>query len=174
MKVTKTQCITAIGLLLIFTTGWCYTADEKIKIEQFLHQQFKAEVPKPERLWVKADIKTGISGILDRPVTKLNYRYWQAQGKTIWLLDELGKERDITTAVVIKNQQVAEIKVLVYRESRGGEVMVPWFYQQFIGASNQLNWQREVDSISGATLSVNALKKQAELALYLSQQLAAQ
>lgn len=173
MKIIQVQLIATISLLLFISTGWCYTAAEKIKIEQFLDQQFKAEVPKPERLWVKSEIKTKVSEILDRPAKKLNYRYWQAQGKTIWLLDELGKERDITTAVVIKNQQVAEIKVLVYRESRGGEVMVPWFYQQFVGANKQVNWQRGVDSISGATLSVNALKKQAELALYLSQQLMA-
>ncbi len=159
---------------MFLSTGWAYTADDKIKIQQFLSQKFKSEVPKPKRLWVKTVMKTAVSQILDRPSKKLSYRYWQAQGKTIWLLDELGKERDITTAVMVKNQQIAEIKVLVYRESRGGEVMIPWFNQQFIGANNQHNWQREIDSISGATMSVNAMKKQAELALYLSQQLAAQ
>lgn len=157
--------------MVFLSTGWSYTADEKISIDHFLKQQFRTEVPKPDRIWLKAEMKVALSQILQRPSKKLNYRYWQAQGKTIWLLDEIGKERDITTAVVVKNQQIAEIKVLVYRESRGGEVQVPWFNQQFVGANNQDNWQRKIDSISGATLSVNAMKKQAELALYLSQQL---
>ncbi len=160
-----------IGLLVATSTGWSYTSQEKTKIEQFLNTQFDQNIPKPSRLWVKGEMKTAIKDILDRPGKKLNYRYWQAQGKTIWLLNEIGKERDITTAVVVKNQQVAEIKVVVYRESRGGEVMVPWFYEQFKGAQHGDNWQREIDSISGATLSVNAMKKQAELALYLSQSL---
>ncbi len=160
-----------ISLLAFSSTSWSYTADDKIKIEQFLQQQFNHQPPKPARLWVKAEMQANISQILNRPAKKLNYRYWQAQGKTIWLLDEIGKERDITTAVVIKNQQIAAIKVIVYRESRGGEVQVSWFNEQFVGAQNGANWQREIDSISGATLSVNAMKKQAELALYLSQQL---
>ena len=159
------------SLLLIATTGWSYTSDEKLQIEQFLTQQFKPDVPKPERLWVTESLKPSISQILSRPSKQLNYRYWRAQGKTIWLLDELGKERDITTAVVIKDHQIAAIKVIVYRESRGGEVQVPWFTEQFVGARSDNNWQRGIDSISGATLSVNALKKQAELALYLTDQL---
>lgn len=161
-----------ISLLVATSTGWSYTAQEKTKIEQFLNAQFDQNIPKPGRLWVKGDMKAAIKGILERPGKKLNYRFWQAQGKTIWLLNEIGKERDITTAVVVKNKQIAEIKVIVYRESRGGEVQVPWFYEQFIGAQQDQNWQRSIDSISGATLSVNAMKKQAELALYLSQSLA--
>ncbi len=86
-------------------------------------------------------------------------------------MNEIGKERDITTAVVVKNKQIAAIKVVVYRESRGGEVQVPWFTDQFVGVDSSTDWQRNIDSISGATLSVNALKKQAELALFLSEQL---
>lgn len=162
------------SLLAASATGWSYTDAEKDQINQFLNSQFKQTVPKPDRLWVKGPMKQAISDILDRPSNKLNYRYWQAQDKTIWLLDEIGKERDITTAVVVKNQQIAEIKVVIYRESKGGEVQVPWFYEQFIGAQAGDNWQRGIDSISGATLSVNALKKQAELALYLSQALVEQ
>ena len=153
------------------STGWSYSAEEKIKIEQFLAQQFNQVIPKPSRIWVTADIKPAISAILNRPSKQLNYRYWQAQEKTIWLLDELGKERDITTAVVVKNNQIVAIKVIIYRESRGGEVQVPWFTDQFVGVDATQNWQRTIDSISGATLSVNAMKKQAELALFLSAQL---
>lgn len=147
-----------------------YTSDENQKVKAFLASVFQKEVPAPKRLWVNADLKPALTQILNRPVKKLSYRYWQAQGKTVWLLDELGKERDITTAVVIQNQQVQQVKVVVYRESRGGEVQVPWFTEQFIGASQQQNWQKDIDSISGATLSVNALKKQTELALYLDSQ----
>lgn len=157
---------------MVSSTGWSYTPEENQKIKAFLNQVFQDDVPKPQRLWVKGEIKQNLSQILDRPEKKLNYRYWQAQGRTVWLLDELGKERDITTAVVIKNNQVYQVKVVVYRESRGGEVQVPWFTEQFVGANQQQNWQKHIDSISGATLSVNALKKQTEVALYLNSVLA--
>ena len=112
---------------MLYSTAWSYTASENSQIKQFLNAQFDQDLPKPDRLWVKAGMKAEISQILSRPSRQLNYRYWQAQGKTIWLLDELGKERDITTAVVVKNQQIAAIKVIIYRESSGGEVQVPWF-----------------------------------------------
>jgi uncharacterized protein with FMN-binding domain len=86
----------------------------------------------------------------------------------VWVLDEIGKERDITTGVVLKNNQVADVEVIVYRESKGGEVQIPWFTDQFQGAQSQNNWQKDIDSISGATLSVNALKKQVTIALALN------
>ena len=157
-------------MLLQATAGWCYSEEEKNTIKQFLSDQFTDKTPRPKRLWVKAELKTQIQKILSRPIKQLSYRYWQADNKTIWVLDEIGKERDITTAVVIKGNQIEQIKVLVYRESRGGEVQVPWFTQQFVGAQSKDNWQKNIDSISGATLSVNAMKMQAELALFLQQQ----
>ncbi len=157
--------------MLQATAGCCYSVEEKETISAFLSKQFNQEIPKPKRVWVKAELKSQIKKILSRPVKQLSYRYWQIDKKTIWILDEIGKERDITTAVVIKGMQIEQVKVLVYRESRGGEVQVPWFTQQFVGAKSKDNWQKNIDSISGATLSVNAMKKQAELALFLQQQL---
>lgn len=156
-------------MLLNVSTGWCYSEDEKNTIKQFLSDQFDQKPPKPKRLWVKAELKSQIQKILSRPIKQLSYRYWQVENKTIWILDELGKERDITTAVILRDQQIEQVKVLVYRESRGGEVQVPWFTQQFVGAQASEGWQKNIDSISGATLSVNAMKKQAELALFLQQ-----
>ncbi len=166
----KTLIITS---LLLTNIGWSYTAEEQDNITAFLDSQFKEQVPKPKRLWVKADLKKNVEAILDHPVSNLSYRYWRNENRTIWILDELGKERNITTAVVIESHLISQIKVLIYRESRGGEVQIPWFTNQFIGASNKPedNWQKDIDSISGATLSVNAIKKQAELALFLQQQL---
>ncbi|WP_179952247.1 FMN-binding protein [Marinicella rhabdoformis] len=158
-------------MLLNVSTGWCYSDEEKNTIKQFISDQFNGNAPKPKRLWVKAELKSQIQKILSRPIKQLSYRYWHVDNKSIWILDEIGKERDITTAVIIKGQQIEQVKVLVYRESRGGEVQVPWFTQQFVGASPDDNWQKKIDSISGATLSVNAMKKQAELALFLQKQI---
>ncbi|KAA3641432.1 MAG: FMN-binding protein, partial [Proteobacteria bacterium] len=43
-----------------------------------------------------------------------------------------------------------------------------WFTAQFRQATTQHTWQKDIDGISGATLSVNALKKQVTTALALN------
>ena len=60
-------------------------------------------------------------------------------------------------------------KVLVFRESRGWEVRHPFFTDQFrdAGLTGELALDRNIDGISGATLSVRALSRLARLALYL-------
>jgi len=73
---------------------------------------------------------------------------------------------------VIKKGQIERIKVLIFRESRGWEVRYPFFTEQFSGARLIKNYQRNqpIDGITGATLSVRALKKLARLSLYLEQE----
>ncbi|MBT8117818.1 MAG: FMN-binding protein, partial [Gammaproteobacteria bacterium] len=89
-----------------------------------------------------------------------------------WILEEIGKERPITTGLVINEQGIERLRVLVFRESRGWEVKHPFFTDQFPGI--QLTAGREldgpIDGVSGATLSVRALKKLARLALYFHRQ----
>jgi len=155
-------------LLVVSPVSNAYTADDKKHIQDFLNQVFDHEVPQAKRLWVTAELKSDINQRLDKPLNKLSYRYWQKGSTVAWVLDEIGKERDITTGVVLKNNQVADVAVIIYRESKGGEVQIPWFTAQFQGAQAQANWQKDIDSISGATLSVNALKKQVTTALALN------
>lgn len=155
---------------MIFSpTGLAVTEAEKEKITAFLSQQFQQQPIKSHRLWLTPTLKKQIKAILKRPTKHTNYRYWQTMGKTIWILNEVGKERDITTAITIKNQQVEQVTILIYRESRGAEVRALWFTEQFKGSKYRQAWQTKIDSISGATLSVNALKKQVALALFLNQ-----
>ena len=61
--------------------------------------------------------------------------------------------------------------MLTYRENRGGEVATPAFTDQFSHAMLADNGELDVhiDGISGATLSVQALTRLANMALYLHQ-----
>jgi len=63
-------------------------------------------------------------------------------------------------------------RVLIFRETRGGEVRYPFFTDQFAGImlGRDTLLSREIDGISGATLSVNALVKLTRLALLFDQQ----
>ncbi len=86
------------------------------------------------------------------------------------LLDIIGKERPITFMVAVSaGGEVMGIEVLLYRESRGSEIRSGRFMQQFIGktAAAPLKLGRDVDAISGATLSSRATAYAVKKALVL-------
>ena len=74
--------------------------------------------------------------------------------------EEIGKYRPITFMVgVTPAFTVRDVAVMVYRESRGGEVRRRRFLDQYRGkkASDPIDVNRDIISISGATLSVRSL-----------------
>ena len=90
----------------------------------------------------------------------------------MWILEKIGKELPITAGFVISENKVEQFKVLAFRESRGWEIRNDFFTEQFDGAhlttKNKLD--RPIDNITGATMSVNAMKKLSRMALYLHKQ----
>lgn len=143
-------------------------AGENNEIKDFLNQVFQNDIPKPQRLWINKNKQQIIKQQFNPNKIKLNYRYWQQGETSVWILDEIGKERDITTGIVIRSNKIVKVQVLVYRESRGGQVQNKRFTQQYNNKSSDNNFTKEIDSITGATLSVNALNKQVKLALWLN------
>ncbi|RMD70411.1 MAG: FMN-binding protein, partial [Gammaproteobacteria bacterium] len=141
--------------------------------QAFLKETF-GEVPKPRLLWITKDLKKGIRDILGHDLGVLRLRYWQEGKRTAWILEEIGKEEPITVGIVVNGGRIERIKVLAFRESRGWEVRYPFFTDQFKGAGLDKDkaLDRPIDGISGATLSVRALKKLARLALFLHSQVA--
>ena len=162
----KQFCI--FGLSIIFIMSQAF-AQSQNSVKEFLQGQFVDEIPKPERLWIDKQKQLIIQKQFNPSQLKLSYRYWQRGSITVWVLDEIGKERNITTAIVIEDNAIKNVEVLVYRESRGGQVQNKRFTQQYYHKNSQSNFIKEIDSISGATLSVNALNKQVKLALWLNQ-----
>jgi predicted Rdx family selenoprotein len=74
--------------------------------------------------------------------------------------EEIGKFRPITFMVGIDPSfRVSGAAVLVYRESRGGEVRQPRFLRQYRGKSlkDPIRLNRDIVNITGATLSVRSL-----------------
>ena len=163
MKIIVRWTLPTIALLIV--SSFCYA---NTKIQDFLSSQFDQTIPKPQRLWIDKDKQTEIKTNINPNKVKLSYRYWHLNNKIVWILDEIGKERDITTGIVIENNTIQKVEVLVYRESRGGQVQNPRFTQQYFQKNNKSNLTKEIDSISGATLSVIALNKQVNLALLLN------
>jgi hypothetical protein len=159
--------------LLFLSLASAVTADDIYQEKSaFLAESFGGETPAPQLLWLTANVKDRSLAILGHPYPGLRIRYWRRDTRTAWVLQAIGKEKPITVGILIREDEIELIRVLVYRESRGWEVRYPFFTDQFKGAGllddNSLN--QRIDGISGATLSVRALKKLARLALFLNTQ----
>lgn len=143
--------------------------------EDFIAAAFAGAAPKARVLWITKKLKPHVRAILGHDYPALRVRYWLHKGRSAWILEEVGKERPITVGVVIDGGQVVRVQVLVFRESRGAEVRQAFFTSQFRGArlTEDLALDRNIDGISGATLSVRALKKVVRLALYFHGQVTA-
>jgi hypothetical protein len=138
----------------------------------FVEAIFGGTAPEPKMLWVTRKLKPHVREILDRDLGQLRVRYWARDSRTVWILDEIGKTKPITTGIVVEEGKIALLKPLVYRESHGWEVRYPFFTDQFKGLTltDDRKLSDHVDGISGATLSVSALKRLARLALYFDTQ----
>lgn len=135
--------------------------------EEFLQDTFAGSVPKPKVLWMTKSIREQATRILAHRIGFLRTRYWELDGKTVWIIEEIGKTKPITVGVCVEHGKIQHIKVLAFRESRGWEVKQNFFTNQFFqaGLTEYLDLDKPIDGISGATLSVRALTKVARLAV---------
>ena len=139
--------------------------------DAFIAEVFENNPPKAAVIWPGSDLKARMKAILGHDYPGLRIRYWRQDGRTAWILDEIGKDLPITTGFVIDQGRIERVRVLIFRESRGWEVRHTFFTDQFDNASlNQdSELDRTIDNISGATLSVRAVTRLARVALLLDQ-----
>ncbi len=146
-----------------------YSARCAVTPEAFLRSAFDDTLPPPQALFLAADVRARVERVLGHRTPLLRVRYWRRASRTVWILDEIGKEQPITTGVQIDNGRINQVRVLKYRESRGAEVQRASFTAQFRDArlSDEDMLDRRIDGITGATMSVRALTRQARVALIL-------
>jgi hypothetical protein len=166
MRTLITRC--AAGWLALLAGPFAFAADiVHQQPEDFLHQFLPG--CETRALWLKAGRKAEVEQLLERPWRGVRVRYCAGDGRTGWILDEIGKTEPITTGVIVNNGVLEAVRVLVFRESRGGEVHRASFTRQFDGVmlNEKQRLDRRIDGITGATMSVDALNRQARLALLL-------
>jgi len=164
------KLLTLAALLILAPAIWAKGV--YMTAEQFIQSSFPVNKPTPQVIWLNAELKAEISKFLYRPYRGLRVRYWQQNNRSAWIFDEIGKERPITIGLIVNQQQIESVKILAFRESRGWEVKYDFFTDQFQGIElkEQAKLSQHIDGITGATLSVNAVKRAAKLALFLNQQ----
>jgi len=170
-KINSINLVTKLLGIILFMIAFSVDARGVYQTDKdFLSEAFNNEIPKSKVVWNKGQIRENISSILGHDYASLRIRYWQDSSQSSWILEEVGKEKPITFGVTIANGKVEYVKVLTYRESRGEEIRYPAFTGQFQQAEindNRLN--RQIDGISGATMSVRAMTAVVTLALYLTE-----
>lgn len=161
-----------ILLLLLLTPNLLWARGVYQKPADFVSEAFTGQPPVAQIYTLSETDQSVLADILAHPYEGSRLRYWQDETQTVWILNEVGKTKPITAGFVIRNGKIQYMKVLVFRESRGWEVRHDFFSKRFDGITldqeNKLS--KRIDNISGATLSVRAVRKMARIALYLNQQ----
>lgn len=161
-----------VCLLILLALGASHAAQTYLSRDAFIDSVFTGNPPEPKAIWLIGELRKKVADLLGHPPQQMRERYWYKNGRSAWILEEIGKERPITVGWVVSDKGIQRTTVLIYRESRGYEIRYDFFTQQFQGIElteeQQLN--RNINGISGATLSVHAMRRMARLALFLHQQ----
>ncbi len=135
--------------------------------EQALREIFpEAARTVDERRPLDAPARARLQSQLGRPVvedevdvTKVYDAAGALRGYAV-VTEEVGKYRPITFMVGVTPQlRVRDVAVMVYRESRGGDVKRKRFLAQYRGktARDPIDANRDIINISGATISVRSM-----------------
>jgi hypothetical protein len=125
--------------------------------------------PPSSSLELRGPVAGTAERILGHTCPQTRVRYWRAGGRTAWVLEARGKMGPIVAGFVIRDDRIERSAVLSSREQRGRDIQSRRFLAQFEGAALRadLALDRRVDGLTGATVSSNAMRNMARLALHL-------
>lgn len=155
--------------LLSASNSWA--AGKSLSSADYLNIAFEGTPPAARMIWLSGKTREAYTRIMGHAPSRLRQAYWRSNQRSVWILETLGKEQLITAAFTIDDGRIHEARVLAYRESRGWEIQQDFFTRQFSDAAltEETRLDKRIDGITGATLSVRAMKRLARLALYLHQ-----
>jgi hypothetical protein len=157
-------------LLVLVTIPTSAFSEEIADKNRFLMSGLDVEeLPGHSYIIINEDIQDNIKKILKDTYHLPIIKYWKAGNKVGFVLEAIGKHEFITTGYIVENNKIIDAKVLVYRENYGYEIEHDYFLDQIRGNSVKKNGKlvKSIANISGATLSVKAMRKLSKLSLYL-------
>ena len=157
-------------LLILATISTSAFSEEIADKNRFLMSGLDVkELPGHSYIIINEDIQDNIKKILKDTYHLPIIKYWKAGNKVGFVLEAIGKHEFITTGYIVENNKIIDAKVLVYRENYGYEIEHDYFLDQIRGNSVKKNGKlvKSIANISGATLSVKAMRKLSKLSLYL-------
>jgi hypothetical protein len=157
-------------LLVLATLSTSAFSEEIVDKNRFLMSGLDVkELPGHSYIIINENIQDNIKKILNDTYHLPIIKYWKAGNKVGFILETIGKHEFITTGYIVENNKIIDVKVLVYRENYGYEIKHDYFLDQIRGNSVKKNGKlvKSIANISGATLSVKAMRKLSKLSLYL-------
>jgi hypothetical protein len=147
-----------------------YTLDEALKKAFPEADQFRSET-----LRLDPEASMRVAKAVGHPLHEEAFNVHQAfrSGNLLGYAvvgEELGKFRPITSLVAVGTDgKVREVVVLVYRESHGGDVRRKRFLHQYHkkDVNDPIQINRDILSISGATISVRSMNAQVRKGLHV-------
>jgi len=155
----------------VFLSSFAFAEEEKkFQLQVYLTKKQALEIAftgadeiKKERLWPTKEEIRAIEEIYMYKIYETRFTFYTGikNGKSMgsMLIDNIiGKSFPITFMTVLNTDgTVRDVEIMVYREPQGWEVRYKSFRSQFYGKDTSSN-SNEILSISGATLSVRAIK----------------
>ena len=83
--------------------------------ENFLSSAFNI-TPESKRLTLSGDLGREVKAILGHRYKKIRVPYWQEECRSAWILEEIGKERYITTGFIV--WQICQKQVVKNHKSK--------------------------------------------------------
>jgi Na+-translocating ferredoxin:NAD+ oxidoreductase RnfG subunit len=118
-----------------------------------------------------------LSKALGRRVEARNYPYLEVKSDKgplglIFMFDVIGESLPITFAIgVTADGALQDVQVMVYREPQGEAIAEKRFRRQFVGkrSTNPITLDKDIDAISGATISSRSATFAARKGLLLAE-----
>jgi Na+-translocating ferredoxin:NAD+ oxidoreductase RnfG subunit len=118
-----------------------------------------------------------LSKMLGRRVDVRSYRYLDVKAEKgtvgfIFMLDVIGESLPITFAIgVAADGALQDVQVMVYREPQGEAIQEERFRRQFVGkrSKDPITLDKDIDAISGATISSRSATFAARKGLLLAE-----
>ena len=121
--------------------------------------------------------QAALAKVLDRKVEVRNYAYLEVRNDkgpigVIFMLDVIGQSQPIAFAVGVRpDGALQDVQVMVYREPQGEAIQERRFRKQFTGKrlTDPITLGKDIDAISGATISARSATYAARKGLALAQ-----
>lgn len=175
MHFTQTPGRLARPLLLLLLAGVVTSGHARGTYQtphSFITEAFAGEPPTAQKIWLSGELGATYREVMQESPPQLRLRYWRREERSAWVLQAIGKTHPITAGFIVNNGKLEQVRVLVFRESRGWEIRYPFFTRQFkqVGLNEGKALDSHIDTITGATLSVRAMTNMARMALLLAEQ----
>ena len=160
----------ALMIFSISFPGIGLAEEEKFKLQVYLTKKQALDIAFPgadkvekEKQWLTGEQKQAIGKLCLQTIKETRFTFYVGKKSDkpmgYLLIDNIiGKSFPITFFTLLNTDgTVRDVEIMVYREPRGWEVKNQSFLSQFFGKDSSSD-SREINSITGATLSVNALR----------------